>query len=165
MWFLKIHINEETFSQDYWTLLYKSCFILLRRQFKSGMYIVWNILQLDCKMSAGVTSCPKPGKSKQCEEIIPKRVLATLRSCILFTPFFLLQEMWRNHLGRKASVSSSIKTSSYVTFIMTLLHHLCYSMKLRMGEQEWASGLVKAAFPTLQTCTATRCERAVGYPC
>lgn len=103
-------------------------------------------------------SCPKPGKSNYCEKIIPNRVLAALRSYILFTPFFFLQEIWGNLLSRKVLVCSSNKPSSCISFIMTSLHFLFYSMKLGMGEEEWASGLAKVAFATLQSCTEMRFE-------
>lgn len=112
-------------------------------------------------------SCPiqSLGRAICVRKLCLNRVVATLRSCILFTPFFLLQEMQRNILSRKASAISSIKTSSCITFIMTLLCCHCYSMKLGMGEQEWASGLAEAAYRPLQRCAAMRCERATGDLC
>lgn len=61
-------------------------------------------------------------------------------------------------MNRKVLVRSSNKPSSCISFMMTFLHCVFYSMKLGMGEEERTSGLVKDAFSTLQSCTEMRFE-------
>lgn len=95
---------------------------------------------------------------------LPLTGSSSLEVLYLAYPILSASRETKKPLSRKASVSLSVKHSSYINFIMTLLYRLCYSMKLGMGVQERASVLAKAAlfWPPELCCSET--WEGVGYP-